>query len=237
MVGFGTFWGSKMSDDEFTDRLSEYIDGELTPAEHLDFERHLVICARCRTTLDELQAVVAQAAALTDTRPGAALWPGIAARIGEGRAAGLNASPFTRAVMRRVSFTLPQLAAAALALMVLSGGLVWVARSGDPRADFDPVSADTGRAPIAPVSVADPQYDAAVADLEGVLAQERSRLDPETVRVIEANLAAIDMAIAQSREALAADPANMYLNTHLASARQRKLALLRRVTALSTAGS
>jgi hypothetical protein len=87
------------------------------------------------------------------------------------------------------------------------------------------------------VSFTDPNYDAAVADLEAVLAAERSHLEPETVRVIEANLAAIDKAIAQSREALAADPANMYLNSHLASARQRKLALLRRVTALSAAGS
>lgn len=224
-----------MTDDGFTGRLSEYIDGELTPAEHLAVERHLVDCAECRGTVGELRAVVARAAALADRRPEADLWPGVAGRIGARRTA--TASPFTRAVMRRVSFTLPQLAAAALALMVLSGGVVWVARSGDPRADFDPVSAETPRPAIAPVSFTDPNYDAAVADLEAVLAAERSRLEPETVRVIEANLAAIDKAIAQSREALAADPANMYLNSHLASARQRKLALLRRVTALSATGS
>jgi hypothetical protein len=55
--------------------------------------------------------------------------------------------------------------------------------------------------------------------------------------VLEENLAAIDRAIDQSRRALAADPANVYLNTHLASARQQKIALLRRASALATMGS
>lgn len=225
-----------MNDDAFTHKLSDYIDGELTPAEHLAIERHLVDCGDCRATVEELRAVIARAASLIDSRPDGNLWPAIASRIGPPARGTPRISPLTRAVMRRVSFTLPQLAAAALALMVLSGGLVWMARSGDPRADFDPVSAAVDRNTAAPVSFTDPHYDAAVADLEALLAAERGRLDPETIRVVEANLAAIDLAIAQTREALAGDPANMYLNGHLAAARQRKLALLRRVTALGTAG-
>ena len=50
--------------------------------------------------------------------------------------------------------------------------------------------------------------------------------------MLEANLEAIDRAIAQCREALLADPANVYLNTYLAETRRRKLELLRRATAL-----
>jgi tetratricopeptide (TPR) repeat protein len=133
-----------------------------------------------------------------------------------------------------LSFTLPQLAAASLALTVLSGGLVWMARSGDPRADFQPISATTARPPVTPASFADPRYDEAIADLERTLESGRTKLDPETVRVIEANLGAIDHAIDQCRQALATDPANVYLNTHLAEARQRKLTLLRRVTGLGS---
>ncbi len=226
-----------MNHDTFTDRLSEYVDGELTPADHLDVERHLAGCVACRTVVGELREVVADAASLTDVRPAANLWPGIAARIAARGPRRTGRSALTRALMRRVSFTLPQLAAAALALMVLSGGLVWVARSGDPRADFDPVSAEPARGVAAPISVSDADYDAAVADLEAVLAEARSLLDPETVRVVEANLATIDKAIAESHEALAGDPSNMYLHNHLAAARQRKLALLRRATALGSAGS
>jgi hypothetical protein len=81
-------------------------------------------------------------------------------------------------------------------------------------------------------SVAGQRYAAAVADLERVLDQGRGRLDTTTVRVIERNLATIDSAIAQAQRAVAADSANVYLNSHLAETRQRKLELLRRAAAL-----
>ena len=113
--------------------------------------------------------------------------------------------------------------------MVLSGGLVWMARSGDPRADFAPVSAEEPA--VTPANFADTRYDEAVADLQRTLDAGRSKLDPETVRVLEDNLGAIDRAIDQCRRALAADPANMYLNEHLAESRQRKLVLLRQASA------
>ena len=45
----------------------------------------------------------------------------------------------------------------------------------------------------------------------------------------------IDQAIEQSRKALRADPANVYLNSHFAASRNRKLALLRRASALAMA--
>ena len=51
--------------------------------------------------------------------------------------------------------------------------------------------------------------------------------------MLETNLRSIDQAIEQSRRALAADPANVYLNVHMAAAKKRKLALLRRATALA----
>jgi hypothetical protein len=78
-------------------------------------------------------------------------------------------------------------------------------------------------------------YDAAIAELEGALAAGRGRLDTATVRQIEQNLAVIDRAIAQARAALAADPADAYLNHHLADTMRRKLQLLRRASTLATA--
>jgi len=231
-----------MTTDPFTDRLSEYADGELDARERASVEAHLAGCAECRLALDELRAVAARAGALHDSTPPRDLWPGIAAQIAAPAARQSRVSLFKRALpARRFSFTLPQLAAAGLALMVLSGGLVWMARSGDPRADFDPISAHVeapeGDAPaVRPANFADEHYDEAIADLEQTLEAGRKALDPETVRVLEENLAAIDRAIDQSRRALSADPANVYLNTHLASARQRKLALLRRASALASMG-
>ena len=83
---------------------------------------------------------------------------------------------------------------------------------------------------------ADAQFDAAVVDLERILRDERDRLDPRTVLVIERNLRIIDDAIREARTALDGDPANTYLNSHLADARRRKLELLRHATTLASAG-
>ena len=82
-----------------------------------------------------------------------------------------------------------------------------------------------------------PRYAAAVADLERLLAQRRGQLDTTTVRVIEKNLGIIDRAIRDAQSALAADPANAYLNQHLAQAMRRKLELLRQATTLAGARS
>jgi hypothetical protein len=87
-----------------------------------------------------------------------------------------------------------------------------------------------------PANFADAAFDAAVTDLERVLARERDTLNPRTVYVIERNLRTIDEAIRQSRLALDSDPANPFLNSHLADARQRKLSLLRRVALLADGG-
>jgi hypothetical protein len=80
---------------------------------------------------------------------------------------------------------------------------------------------------------ADARYAAAVADLELVMERGRGRLDTATVRVIEKNLGIIDGAIRDAQRALAADPANAYLNLHLAEQMRRKLELLRQVNALA----
>jgi tetratricopeptide (TPR) repeat protein len=117
----------------------------------------------------------------------------------------------------------------------MSGGGVWVLQHGGRATDLPPVAANTEPVnPVAPAAFADPdpRYDEAIADLEQALDAGRADLDPGTIKILEANLDAIDKAIDQSRRALAADPANVYLNSHLADARQRKLALLRRATAL-----
>ena len=65
----------------WTERLSEYHDGELSPAEHADCAAHLAECAECRDVLQELHLVTVAARADRDRQPAADLWPGIVARI------------------------------------------------------------------------------------------------------------------------------------------------------------
>ena len=216
--------------DEIIDRLSEYIDGELTEAERSAIDAHLATCADCHEVLEDLRAIVATAPRLPGTLPDRELWDGVSNRIG-----GARIARFATRAKRRFSFTLPQIAAAGVALMLTSGGLVYVLRPEPPAltAESAPALPDVAGL-IMPVALVDPTYDGAVADLEQRLEAGRKRLDPQTVRVLEQNLAAIDRAIDECLRALEADPANSFLNTHLVSARQRKLALLRSASALTT---
>jgi anti-sigma factor RsiW len=223
--------------DQFTDLLSDYLDGEdLSPGERQRIDGHLNGCAECRATLADLREVAAHAANLADTPPAADLWPGVASRIGPGVDAARSGSQKPvlpmRPPARRISFTVPQLVAAGLALMLLSGGTVWLARMGGSRTDFEPISAQPQE-----VRAVDVDYDQAIAELQKTVKAGRGRLDPETVRVLESNLQVIDQAIEQCRTALEGDSSSVYLNTHLASAQRRKLTLLRRAAALMAARS
>src|SRR5262245_24252653 len=161
------------------DKLSDYLDDELTPAERGEVELHLVECADCARALAELRQVVARASMLAPAPPPADLWSGVAARIGVRSQVD---------VRRRISFTLPELAAASILMATLSGGAValWlrVAPADSGRSITDAaISQDSSEVSeggsILPAGVAfdtvfavgyaDAQYDAAVSDLERAL--------------------------------------------------------------------
>ena len=55
--------------DQWTDRLSQYVDAELPAGERAALEAHLADCAACRTAVAELRRVVAQARALPQRPP------------------------------------------------------------------------------------------------------------------------------------------------------------------------
>lgn len=222
--------------DHMTDRLSAYLDGELPAAARTAVESHLAGCAECRGVLEDLRRVVARAHGAVDRTP-RDLWPGIAERIG---ATGTPVVSLEQHRARRgVLLTLPQLAAAAVFLVAVSGGGAWFALRSLTPAAVAPAAAPTILRPAASglPSRAELSYTSAVSELEKALEAGRGRLAPGTVTVLEANLARIDRAIAEARKALAADPANAYLNSHLADAMRQKIDLLQRAAALADAAS
>jgi anti-sigma factor RsiW len=225
-----------MTHDGWIERLSEYVDGELSEGEQVALEAHLQTCPECSTTVSDLRRVVRRARTLKAHGPANDLWPGIAQRIGATPpVAAVVDLQSHRAARRRWSFSLPQLAAAGIALMAVSGGTAWVLTTSarpDSVTQVVTVPSNTPAVAVAVGSSAAQSYAAAVADLEQVLAEGRGRLDSTTVKVIEQNLAAIDRAIAEAQKALAADSANLYLNSHLAETMRRKLDLLRQAAAL-----
>jgi hypothetical protein len=179
--------------------------------------------------------------------PSRDLWSGVATRMMGSTAASTPTTSLTTS--RRIAFTLPQLAMAATLLIAVASGLTWVVARQPAAGTGASASASNERViqaygvpeeetggQIVQANFADAQFNAAVDDLEKVLREERDRLDPRTVLIIERNLKAIDDAINEARMALDNDPANPYLNSHLADARRRKLDLLRTATTLASAG-
>ena len=190
--------------------------------------------ATAPTRLPSLQAVIERAASLSAVGPVTDLWPGIDARIAPHR----RMLPFrSRAVTSR---------------------LVHAAAAGGSWSGLDGV---VGRVGVA-LAVRRPDDVAAAGGSDSSSEPDRlggrhpGRLDQSALRrrdsrarrsagrrtlaarsrrpsrFCESNLKSIDQAIEQSRRALEADPANIYLYSHLAEARQRKLALLRRASGL-----
>ncbi len=203
-------------------QFSEYLDGALPPAASAALEAHCADCEPCRSLLADLRRVLARAQALEDRAPRADLWPGVAAAIG--------AAPRGR---RRVSFSLPQLAAAGVALMLLSGGAVAVWLRVPSGAAPATAAVPAAQASSVAASQSTRGYDAAIRRLEQELARSRGRLDTVTIRVVEQKLALIDRAILEADRALATDSSSPYLRRHLARTRQQKLDLLRHATAIS----
>jgi anti-sigma-K factor RskA len=223
--------------DRWTDRLSEYVDGELGVADARALEAHLASCGDCRATLEALRRVVARARALDDRAPEADLWPEVATRIGLSPMAQRGAARVAAPSRRRLSFTVPQLLAASIALVLVSSSAAWVLLRRPALPPATAATEPTPRMTNVATYEASPRYAAAVADLERLIAERRSQLDTTTVRVIEKNLGIIDRAIRDAQSALAADPANAYLNQHLAQAMRRKLELLRQAATLAGARS
>ncbi len=103
------------TNDRFTDRLSDFLDGDVSPDERLELEAHLAQCASCRAILDELRAVVRGAKELAASPPGPppGVWPRVAAEIG------------VRGTPRRGPYVLVPLAAAAAGIAIVAW--IWIA--------------------------------------------------------------------------------------------------------------
>ena len=79
----------------------------------------------------------------------------------------------------------------------------------------------------APAQTIESVYGREIARLRRIIDERRGQLDTATVHVLERNVAVIDRAIAESRAALAKDPASVFLNEQLNTVLEQKIELLR----------
>jgi hypothetical protein len=254
------------------ERLADYLENDLDPAERRRVEAHVATCVRCTALVRDLSALRADAATLPELSPSRDLWSGIARRI-DAPVVPLASRPAPNVVVPRPNWDRLKRAAIAAALVAITAGVTYtltVARNGAravgspiasnpavPVPDSGAPATDTAPREIVPATrdlastpspatgpepdrtggqaaslpvrneQASETYSREIDRLRTIFARNRAQLDPRTAAIIEANLKVIDDAIAQSKAALAQDPASRVLNNPLNSALDKKLELLR----------
>lgn len=230
-----------MSGKHVTDQLSDFLDGTLEGSTHTAVEEHLQHCATCLGVLRDLEAVVQAAARLGPIEPPTDLWSGIRdgiVRTGSPLRVEIGGAPVQTVAAHRRSVSVPQAAAAAVLVSLLSAGGAWWVASRVP--EVVPASAPVATTPegARAVLVSDVVPDELTEELrvlEAVLERSTADFDPNTWRILERNLSIIDRAIRESLEALATEPSDPFLEEHLKAQMRRKVRVLRNATGLSAA--
>ena len=225
----------------WTDQLSEYLDQGLEGPRLRRMEEHLDGCEACRDVLADLRHVRDAARHLGESQPARDLWPGIAAALASSpREADVIALPVRSRTAQNPSgffLTLRQLAAAAVVLVSMSAAATWWAGVGVATRSEAGVASSSPSASsvtaVADVPGPSPELADDLRILEEAVAEARSRLDPNTVRILEKNLGVIQRAIDESLQALVVDPGNAFLLQHLERAYREKADFLRDAASLA----
>jgi hypothetical protein len=210
------------------DRLDDLVDAALADEERARVEAHLATCPACRAEETLLRQILADARALPrESTPERDLWPGIARQIGpSAEVVPLRPRPLAR------RFWMPALAAAAVAAAAVS--MLVTRPAGGPAGvpSGRPIAVSTGKVTLLD---AEEGYARATTDLLAALAERGDSLSPETRAAVERNLAVIDQALKEIREALEKEPGNPELTRMLTATHRKKVDVLRRVVRLSSA--
>lgn len=226
-----------MSEHISLERTHDLIDGSL-PSEAAERARsHMAECIDCRERYAVLSELTSDLRALPrDATPPPDLWEAIGRRI-DGtmpsqapESADVLALPGARSDgRRRITFTIPQLAAASLVMAIMSASVIWMATSR-PASTPTPGTATAGTVRFATDAAS---YDTAVAELMTIVETARPFLAPETLLALDQSIAEIDAAIDEIATALESDPASELLHSMLVNQQRSKLRVLSQVARLT----
>jgi anti-sigma factor RsiW len=234
-----------MSGEHDEEVLSELVDGRLGAARLAEVERHLAACEACRTLVDDLRRLKADAASLPVQRPPARVWAQIAAQLPDAT------RPAWRSV-RAGAFDTRRARLAWAGGLTLAAATTIVLAVMLPQWRPDPArqAAVTPRTPAATVTpvrasdaelvqsveselrMAEQHYEKAIVGLEQIANADQAALDPQVATTLRRNLAVIDQAIQESRQALQAQPTSELAQESLFEAFRRKVGLLQNTVAL-----
>jgi predicted anti-sigma-YlaC factor YlaD len=194
-------------------RLDDYVDASLSPGDAAAIAAHLPDCPSCSGLAADLSRLRAAAGTLGAIDPPAAIWERIASQPAIAPAA-RSRRPFMRWI------------GLAAALAIVTSAAVIVSWRSRPEIAAGNSSAASAVQPIEQKLLeADRLYEEAIAQLEA-LGTDTTGLDPALARSLDASRVALDRAIAESRAALARDPANEAARASLFQSLRRKVRLL-----------
>ncbi len=221
--------------------LHDALDAPLPPADAAALAAHLDSCTACRDLEADLTLVRRAGAALDPPIVSSALWPALAAQLEREELM----TPAAVSPTRKPWQTYTWMALAASLLAAIGAALVW--RASDPVRPSPaiataPPAAAPGNARAArtveaieiELRLAAEHYEKAIAALEGLAAEDRSRIDPAVAQVVERNLLLIDKAIADSRTALQGQPGSLVAQASLFDAYRQKVSLLQDLIAMAS---
>lgn len=214
-----------------TERLDELFDDSVAGPGVAELRRHVAACADCGRRLADA-AVLSQAAQELprEIAPECDLWPAIGAEI---ERAIVVRDHFGGAVLRRWR---PWAVAAAAVLALVVAYQLGRRAATQPAASQTVAIRATMDEPIdgMPDASARAGYRQARDELLAALDLRREALSPETLAVVDRNLAVIEHSIEGIRTALEADPGNPRLVRRLGFIYRQQLDLLRRAVTIPT---
>ena len=220
-----------MSERTREERLNDYIDGLLSDAEARAVEAELERDAAFRAEEVAMRAIVYEAGRLPKgIAPQRDLWPDIDARLVE------RSSPLRKFSAPGLTRFARGITAAAAAAAIFVAGM-WYARHSGNEPGAPPVGSTVspagGAVELASFPQIESEYAGVRSSLRAAVEKARPTLAPDTVKVVDENLAIIDQAINDIEGALAKDPANQTLIRSLVAAYDQEVGLLRQVAEIA----
>lgn len=216
-----------MTCQEYQSFISFQMDGEMTPAEIVQAERHLEACPRCAAVYLDLKKLVEESQQLPLFEPPARLWTSLRRQLESEQLIRPSVGWISRWVGTFQLPAMPQLVVATslvAVLMIVSS--FWVIR-GLKFAPHSPSSKTFEEIQAAnEVRQAEEHYLAAINSLAKITETRMEQMDPALKGVLEDNLATIDYYIDKCRETVKNEPTNVLAQRYLLEAYRKKVDLL-----------
>ena len=202
-------------------RLSEFADGNVTPADRIAVDAHLSACHDCRRVLEDLHHIRRAAATLGPIAPPDHVWLQVAGQIRLERPAAARAPRALRRAATR------QWIGLAAALVVITIGAHYFLRDLPPGTDGSNAGGPPSVQRLADeLTQAMQHYDKAITELEALTKSNGDVLDTRMAETLRQNIQTVNAAIDESRTALVQNPGSDPARESLFEALRRKVGVL-----------